>query len=99
MSFNETLHFAVRTRGLSRRNYMTAVRRLISIACLALAGIGSAQQTQTTETGPVPRETAPVTAHTDKDVNDPRALKLTLDDAVRTAIKQNLGIELSRYDF
>ena len=82
---------------------MTAVRRLISIACLALAATtGSAQQTQTTTqttTASVPRATEPVTADTDKDLNDPRALKLTLDDAVRMSIKQNLGIELSRYDF
>jgi len=84
---------------------MTAVRRLISIACLALAAATlSAQQTQTTTqsttaTTSVPRATAPVTADTDKDVNDPRALRLSLDDAVRTSIKQNLGIELQRYDF
>ena len=82
---------------------MTAVRRLISIACLASAAItGSAQVTQTTTqttNGPVPRATEPVSAPTDKDISDPRALKLSLDDAVRTAIRQNLGIELSRYDF
>jgi outer membrane protein len=78
---------------------MTAVRRLISIACLAIAMVASAQQPQTTQTAPVTRATEPVTADTDKDVNDPNALKLSLDDAVRLAIKQNLGIELSRYDF
>jgi outer membrane protein len=78
---------------------MTAVRRLISIACLAIAMVASAQQPQTTQTAPVPRVTEPVTADTDKDVNDPNALKLSLDDAVRLAIKQNLGIELSRYDY
>jgi outer membrane protein len=97
--FNETLQAAVRSTGLSRRNYMTAVRRLISIACLAIAMVASAQQPQTTQTAPVPRVTEPVTADTDKDVNDPNALKLSLDDAVRLAIKQNLGIELSRYDY
>lgn len=82
---------------------MTAVRRLISVASLAIAATaGLAQQTQTTNpstTSAVPQATAPVTADTDKDVNDPRALKLSLDDAVRTAIRQNLGIELSRYDY
>jgi len=81
---------------------MTAVRRLILIAGVAIAATaGLAQQTQTTttNTSTVPQATAPVTADTDKDVNDPRALKLSLDDAVRTAIKQNLGIELSRYDY
>ena len=78
---------------------MTAVRRLISIACLAIAMVAQAQQPQTTQTAPVTRTTEPVTADTDKDVNDPNALKLSLDDAVRLAIKQNLNIELSRYDF
>jgi len=81
---------------------MTAVRRLISIASLAIAataGLAQQPQTTTTNTSQVPQATAPVTADTDKDVNDPRALKLSLDDAVRTAIKQNLGIELSRYDY
>jgi HAE1 family hydrophobic/amphiphilic exporter-1 len=78
---------------------MTAVRRLISIASLAIAMVAPAQQPQTTQTAPVTRVTEPVTADTDKDVNDPNALKLSLDDAVRLAIKQNLGIELSRYDF
>src|SRR5207248_9978556 len=82
--FNETLRAAVRSTGLSRRNYMTAVRRLISIAGLAIAMVASAQQPQTTQTAPVPRRaTEPVTADTDKDVNDPNALKLSLDDAVR----------------
>jgi HAE1 family hydrophobic/amphiphilic exporter-1 len=78
---------------------MTAVRRLISIACLAIAASASAQQAQTTQTTPVPRATEPVTADTDKDVNDPRALKLSLDDAVRTSVRQNLGIELERFTF
>ena len=81
---------------------MTAVRRLISIACLALsAATLSAQQTETTTqtTTSVPRATAPVTADTDKDADSPRALKLSLDDAVRTSIKQNLGVELQRYDY
>jgi HAE1 family hydrophobic/amphiphilic exporter-1 len=82
---------------------MTAVRRLISIASLAIAATaGLAQTTQTTTTtNPATGQqvTAPVTADTDKDLNDPRALKLSLDDAVGTAIKQNLGIELSRFDF
>ena len=41
--------------------------------------------------------TAPVTADTDKDVNDPRALKMTLEDAIKTAMERNVGIQLQRY--
>ena len=84
---------------------MTAVRRLISIACLAMAAATLlAQQTQTTtqtttEQATTSRATEPVTADTDKDVTNPHALRLSLDDAVRTSIKQNLGIELQRYDY
>jgi outer membrane protein len=50
------------------------------------------------QTGPRPR-TEPVTVATDKDVTNPRALRLSLDEAVRTTIQKNLGIDLSRYDF
>jgi HAE1 family hydrophobic/amphiphilic exporter-1 len=41
--------------------------------------------------------TAPVTADTDKDVNDPRALKMTLEEAIKTAMERNVGIQLQRY--
>src|SRR5438034_3545551 len=41
--------------------------------------------------------TAPVTADTDKDVNNPRALHLTLDAAIKTAMERNVGIQLQRY--
>jgi len=50
------------------------------------------------QTGSRPR-TEPVTVATDKDVTNPRALRLSLDEAVRTTIQKNLGIDLSRYDF
>lgn len=81
---------------------MSAVRRLISILGLSLAAVASAQpQTTTTSPAPatadVPRTTAPVTADTDRDVNDPRALKLSLADAISTSMRQNLGIELQRF--
>src|SRR5205085_6026161 len=45
------------------------------------------------------RVTSPVQADTDRDVKDPRALRLSLDDAIRTSIRQNLGVELERYSF
>jgi outer membrane protein len=41
--------------------------------------------------------TAPVTADTDRDVNDPRAMHLTLDNAIKTAMERNIGIQLQRY--
>lgn len=50
------------------------------------------------QTGSRPR-TEPVTVATDKDVSDPRALHLSLDEAVRTTIQKNLGIDLTRFDF
>jgi outer membrane protein len=44
-------------------------------------------------------QTPPVTADTDKDLSDPRALRLSLDDAVRTTMERNLGIQIQRYDY
>src|SRR5437667_8561016 len=38
--------------------------------------------------------TAPVTADTDKDVSNPRALHLTLDEAIKTTMERNIGIQL-----
>lgn len=83
---------------------MTAVRRLTTILTLLMAAGLSAQTTTTPTTPPaaqtpVQRTTAPVTAETDQDVSSPRALRLSLDEAIRTAIRQNLGIELQRYDY
>jgi outer membrane protein len=73
---------------------MTAVRRLITILLWSLTATALlAQQT------PAPRTTAAITAETDRDVNDPRALRLTLGDAVRTAVQQNLGVQLQNYEF
>src|SRR5437773_454064 len=43
--------------------------------------------------------TPPVTADTDKDLNDPRAMKLSLDDAIKTAMERNVGIQVSRYEY
>jgi outer membrane protein len=59
--------------------------------------------TQTTEPGqnasPSRPATVTVVASTDKDLEDPRALRLSLNDAIHTALEQNLGIQLSTYDF
>jgi outer membrane protein len=84
---------------------MTAVSRLMLIVCVTGATTLAAQTTQpttptTASSSPqLQRQTAPVQADTDRDASDPRALKLSLDDAIRTSIRQNLGVELERYSF
>ena len=75
---------------------MTAVRRLTTLLCLSL--FATTLLAQTPE-APVRRTTEAVTAETDRDVNDPRALKLSLEDALRTAMQRNLGVELQSYDY
>jgi outer membrane protein len=40
-----------------------------------------------------------VTADTDKDLSNPRALRLSLDETLKTSIERNVGIELQRYDY
>lgn len=73
---------------------MTAVRRLITIFLMSLAATALfAQET------PAPRATEAVTAETDQDVNDPRALQLSLDQAIRTAMERNLGVALQEFEY
>jgi HAE1 family hydrophobic/amphiphilic exporter-1 len=73
---------------------MTAVRRLITIILMSLAATALfAQET------PAPRATEAVTAETDQDVNDPRALQLSLDQAIRTAMERNLGVALQEFEY
>lgn len=73
---------------------MTAVRRLITIFMLSLAATALlAQEAQ------APRATEAITAETDRDVNDPRALRLTLNGALNTALQQNLGVQLQTYEY
>lgn len=43
--------------------------------------------------------TPPAVAETDRDLDDPRALRLSLDEAVRTTVEKNLGVEIERYDY
>lgn len=73
---------------------MTAFRRLITTLLMSLAATALFAQTD----APVSRTTEPVSAETDKDVNDANALKLSLDDAVRMSIERNLGIQVQRYE-
>jgi outer membrane protein len=72
---------------------MTAVRRLITTLMLLLTATALlAQET------PVRRTTEQVTAETDRDLNDARALRLSLNEAIATAMKQNLGVQLQNYE-
>lgn len=72
---------------------MTAVRRLITTLMLLLTATALIAQE-----APVPRTTEAVNAETDRDVNDARALRLSLSDAVNTAMRQNLGVQLQNYE-
>lgn len=91
---------------------MGSIRRVLIFACLALDAIALAAQTPGTttqqQTPPATSTstststeayTEPVTAETDKDVSNPRALRLSLDDAVRTSVAQNIGVQVQRYDW
>ena len=46
-----------------------------------------------------PASTPPVTADTDADINNSRSIKLSLDDAIRTAMAQNLGVQIQRFGY
>lgn len=92
---------------------MTAVRKFTAIvvcvaapALLAQTKPGTAPKTTTsvptveanTQTTSAPA-TPPVTADTDKDLDNPRAMRLSLDDALKTAMERNVGIQVSRYEY
>ena len=72
---------------------MTAVRRLMTTLMLLVTAASLVAQD-----APVRRTTEPVTAETDRDAANPRAMTLTLDEAVRTALNQNLGVQLQNYE-
>lgn len=42
--------------------------------------------------------TVNVSADTDKDVDNPRAMRLSLDDAIHTMLEKNIGVQIQRYD-
>ena len=72
---------------------MTAVRRLLTTFLLSLmAATMLAQDAQ------VQRTTEKVTADTDRDSSDPRALRLSLSEAVNTAVNQNLGVQIQTFE-
>lgn len=76
---------------------MSFLRRLTTILCLSL--LATSLVAQTAQTTPPPRTTDPVTAETDRDANDPQALQLSLTEALTTAMRNNLGVELQSYDY
>lgn len=55
--------------------------------------VGAAQQAA------IEPATAQVTADTDVDLTNPRALRLSLDTALMTAMERNLGIDVQRYNY
>ena len=86
---------------------MTVVRRLLAVIC-AFGAMSLAAQTKPATKPPTATVTVaaatepvtpPVTADTDKDLTNPRALKISLDDALKTAVERNVGISLQRYTF
>lgn len=75
--------------------------------CLALTAATLSAQTTTTKqtqtkttatTTSSTRVTEPVTAETDRDLTNASAMRLSMADALRTAIRQNLGVELQSFD-
>jgi HAE1 family hydrophobic/amphiphilic exporter-1 len=72
---------------------MTVVRRLLTIFILSLVATALVAQ-QTT----APRTTEAISAATDRDVDDPRALRLTLTGALTTSLEQNLGVQLQTFE-
>ncbi|HEV7766565.1 MAG TPA: TolC family protein [Thermoanaerobaculia bacterium] len=77
---------------------MTAVRRLITIIVLSLAATTLLAQ-ETPAATPSARATDPVTAETDQDLENPRALRLSLDEAIRTSMEKNLGVQLQAIEY
>lgn len=73
---------------------MTAVRRLIAILLTSLAAAAAGAQE-----APAARATEAVTAETDRDLSDPRAMRLSLNEAITTALEQNLGVQLQSYEY
>jgi HAE1 family hydrophobic/amphiphilic exporter-1 len=77
---------------------MTAVRRLITIFVLSLAATTLlAQEPPAASTSA--RTTDPVAAETDQDINNPRALKLSLNEAIGTSMQRNLGVQLQAFEY
>ncbi|HEX6088344.1 MAG TPA: TolC family protein [Thermoanaerobaculia bacterium] len=67
---------------------------------ILLAALGTgALFAQTTPATTAPRTTEAISAETDRDAQDPRALRLSLREAIGTAVQQNLGVQLQNYEY
>ncbi|HXI13261.1 MAG TPA: TolC family protein [Thermoanaerobaculia bacterium] len=77
---------------------MTAVRRLALLLCLAATPVAAQKSSTNEKPAKTPLATdSLITA--DRDAQNPRALKLSLDSAIGTAVQRNLGVELQRFDY
>lgn len=75
---------------------MNRLLRLTIGICLAASPL-LAQQPQTTPTPAEPQAPGSIRM-SDRDADNPNALKLSLDEAIRTAAEKNLGVAITRYD-
>ena len=82
------------TPGTTTRSTPSTTNR--TLVAPATTMMVPATTTTTAVSGPA---TTNVSADTDRDLNDPRALRLSLDDAIKTAMERNVGIEVSRYEY
>lgn len=74
---------------------MNRLLRLTIGICLAASPLLA--QPQTAPTPAAPQAPPSITTST-RDVDNPNALKLSLDEAIRTAAEKNLGVSINRYD-
>jgi len=74
---------------------MTVPRFTLILSLSLIAATVTAQQ----PARQAPRTTERVVADTDRDLEDARALRLSLDEALKTAMLQNLGVQLQRFDY
>ena len=61
---------------------MVAVRRLTTFFCLLALATALSAQTTAAQDAQARRTTEPVSADTDRDITDPNALRLTLNEAL-----------------
>src|SRR5712691_5730825 len=89
-----TMTLAAQTTGTAKKTTQTPMPTPAPKVVPVEPPEATVQVTPTSE--PV---TAPVTADTDKDLANPRALKLSLDDALKTSVERNVGISIQRFDY
>ncbi|HEY0787653.1 MAG TPA: TolC family protein [Thermoanaerobaculia bacterium] len=76
---------------------LSSVRVAVALGVLVTPLAAIAQETPAPQT-PATQATTPVPDARDDNEN-PRALRLSLDDAIRGTVENNLGIRLQRYDY